>query len=322
MIQTDIDTNFLGPNSTLRIAVLIPCYNEAATIKQVIEDFSAVLPNAKIYVYDNNSRDGTSEIAEAAGAIVRTESRQGKGFVVRRMFSDIEADAYILVDGDSTYDATAAPALIAQMLIGPFDKVNAIRVHRAKAAYRPGHVVGNRIMTSAVAWIFGSRSRDMLSGYKVLSRRFVKSFPSVSSGFEIETEILVHALELNVPMSEIETEYRERPEGSVSKLSTIKDGFRILGLIMHLIRDFMPLYFFGTAAVLLCLVSITLGGRVLIEFLETGLVPRLPTALLSLGVMIVAVLSLFAGLILDSVARGRREIKLLHYLSFPSVIKE
>lgn len=301
------------------IAVLIPCFNEAATIASVIEQFRASLPDAQIYVYDNNSRDGTAETAERAGAIVRRERRQGKGNVVRRMFSDVEADIYLLVDGDATYDAAAAPALISELCAGPYDKVNASRRHERPDAYRPGHVFGNKMLSGLVGRIFGASSTDMLSGYKVLSRRFVKSFPATSNGFEIETELLVHALDLDVPMSEIETLYRERPAGSVSKLSTFKDGFRILGLILHLIRDLLPLQFFAAIGTLFALSSIVLAAPVVVTFLETGLVPRLPTAVLSLGLMIAGLLSLVTGLILDSVARGRREQKLLVYLAHPAV---
>jgi len=300
------------------IAVLIPCYNEAKTIASVVASFRSSLPDARIYVYDNNSSDGTAETAREAGAIVRTERRQGKGYVVRRMFADIDADIYLLVDGDATYDAKAAPRLIAELLAGPYDKVNGARVHRSVDAYRAGHVLGNKLLSGLVSYIFGAQSRDMLSGYKVLSRRFVKSFPATSIGFEIETELLVHALDLDVPMSEIETDYCERPPGSVSKLSTIKDGIRILGLIVHLVRDLLPLQFFSLVGGLLIFASTAVGIPVVVEFSATGLVPRLPTAVLAVGLMIVGVIAIFAGLILDSVAKGRRETKLLAYLSHAS----
>jgi len=307
-------------NTCNSIAVLIPCYNEVGTIARVIGDFRQILPDATIYVYDNNSTDGTAATAEAAGAIVRREARQGKGYVVRRMFADIEADIYLLVDGDATYEAAAAPKIIETMIAGPFDKVNGARIPAQKSAFRAGHVLGNAMLTGLVARIFGARSRDMLSGYKALSRRFVKTFPSISSGFEIETELLVHALELDIPMAEVDTIYYERPAGSVSKLSTFRDGFRILWLILHLIRDLMPLQFFSGLACLLAILSIGLGIPVITEFLEIGSVPRLPTAVMALGLMILAFLSLFAGLILDSVARGRREMKLMAYLQFRSVV--
>jgi glycosyltransferase involved in cell wall biosynthesis len=303
----------------IEVAVLIPCYNEATTVASVISEFRQALPHARIYVYDNNSVDETAAVAASAGAIVRTERRQGKGNVVRRMFSDIDADVYLIVDGDATYDATAAPAMVREILSGPYDKVNGARVHASEQAYRPGHVLGNRLLTSLVSTFFGDQSRDMLSGYKALSRRFVKTFPAVSGGFEIETELLIHALQLGVPMSEIETEYKERPVGSVSKLATYKDGLRILLLIFHLIRDLLPLQFFLSVAAVLALVAIGFGTPVFLEYLSTGLVPRFPTLIAASAVMILAFLSVFAGLILDSVARGRKEAKLLAYLAYQPV---
>lgn len=301
-----------------RIAVLIPCYNEAVAIATVVAGFRASLPQAEIYVYDNNSKDGTADIARQAGAIVRSERRQGKGHVVRRMFSDIDADIYLLVDGDATYEAEAAPRLVAELLDGPYDKVNGARVQDSQDAYRTGHVLGNKVLSGLVAAVFGAQSRDMLSGYKALSRRFVKSFPATSSGFEIETELLVHALDLALPMSEIDTVYKERPVGSVSKLSTFKDGFRILGLILHLVRDLRPLQFFSLIGALFVLSSVALSIPIIIAFIETGLVARLPTAILSVGLMIAGLLAFVTGLILDSVARGRRETKLLAVLRYPA----
>lgn len=297
------------------IAVLAPCYNEATTIAEVVRGFRASLPEAEIYVYDNNSTDGTAEAARQAGAIVRNERRQGKGHVVRRMFADVEADIYVLVDGDATYDPAAAPRLVAELLAGPYDQVNGARVAKTPDAYRPSHALGNRLLSGLVSLIFGARSRDMLSGYKVLSRRFVKSFPAMSTGFEIETELLVHALDLDLPTSEIETNYRERPRGSVSKLSTVRDGLRILRVILHLVRDLLPLQFFSIIGALFVLASIAAGVPVISEYLETGLVPRLPTAVLAVGLMIVGIIAVFTGLVLDSVAKGRREAKLLVYLS-------
>jgi glycosyltransferase involved in cell wall biosynthesis len=229
----------------LTIAVLVPCYNEARTIADVVRNFRMSLPEAQIYVYDNNSTDGSGDLARKAGAIVRKERRQGKGYVVRRMFADVEADVCVLVDGDGTYDAGAAPRMVRELLAGPFDQVNGVRIHKSAEAYRAGHVVGNRLLSGLVSLIFGKHGSDMLSGYKALSRRFVKSFPAMSTRFEIETELLVHALDLDLPISEVETDYRERPEGSMSKLSTIKDGLRILWLILHLVRDLLPLQFFS-----------------------------------------------------------------------------
>jgi glycosyltransferase involved in cell wall biosynthesis len=312
----------LAAGAAPSIAVLIPCHNEAKTIASVVAGFRDYLPNARVYVYDNNSSDGTAERASEAGAIVRTERRQGKGHVVRRMFADIDADIYLLVDGDATYDAKAAPQLVAELLAGPYDKVNGARLRRSAEAFRAGHVLGNKFLSGLVSYSFGAQSRDMLSGYKALSRRFVKSFPATSTGFEIETELLVHALDLDVPMSEIETDYHERPLGSLSKLSTIKDGIRILGLIVHLVRDLLPLQFFSLIGALSIFASIVAGVPVVVEFSATGLVPRLPTAVLAVGLMIVGVIALFTGLILDSVAKGRRETKLLAYLSHTAVPRD
>jgi glycosyltransferase involved in cell wall biosynthesis len=284
----------------------------------VVQAFRASLPQAEIYVYDNNSSDDTALIAREAGAIVRSERRQGKGYVVRRMFADIDADVYVLVDGDATYEAAAAPRLVSELLAGPYDKVNGARVETSKTAYRGGHAFGNKLLSGLVALVFGAQSRDMLSGYKAFSRRFVKTFPSTSSGFEIETELLIHSLEIDAPMSEIETSYRERPAGSFSKLSTFKDGARILWLIVELIRDLMPLQFFAAVATVLACLSILLGIPVIDGYIETGLVPRLPTAVLALGIMLLAFIAFFTGLTLDSVSRGRREAKMIAYLGYSS----
>lgn len=309
--------SLIGPARVApRIAVLIPCYNEEAAIAPVIESFAAALPEAQIFVYDNNSSDDTAAVAEAAGATVRSENQQGKGHVVRRMFSDIEADIYVLADGDGTYDAAAAPGMIARLVRDQLDMVNGCRVTGIKAAYRPGHRLGNRMLTGLVASIFGKRTGDMLSGYRVFSRRFVKSFPALSRGFEIETELTVHALELRMPIADVQTDYRDRPPGSESKLNTFRDGWRILRTILTLVKEERPLPFFGGLAGLLALISLGLGYPVIAEFAATGLVPRLPTAVLSASIMIVAVLALMAGLILDTVTHGRREIKRLAYLQF------
>src|ERR1700733_4210105 len=265
------------------IAVLIPCYNEEAAISKVIGDFRRVLPRAAIYVYDNNSRDRTVEVAKASGAIVRTETLQGKGNVVRRMFADIEADIYVLVDGDATYDAGSSPKMIAALRDGPLDMVNGARVTTIAKAYRPGHRFGNWLLTSMVAWIFGNRFHDMLSGYRVMSRRYVKSFPALSAGFETETELTVHALELRMPIAEMLTVYKDRPVGSVSKLSTFKDGFRILWTIIVLVKEERPMQFFSLLALFLTIVAVVLTVPIIGEFLRTGLVPRLPTAVLAMG---------------------------------------
>jgi glycosyltransferase involved in cell wall biosynthesis len=298
-----------------RIAVLVPCYNEAGAIAAVVRDFAAALPTATIYVYDNNSTDDTRERAAAAGAIVRTETHQGKGNVVRRMFADIEAEIYVLVDGDGTYDAPSATAMVDMLLTNSLDMVNGARVATTQLAYRPGHAFGNRLLTGAVAAIFGSRIRDMLSGFRVFSRRFVKSFPALASGFETETELTVHALELRLPIAEVQTPYRDRPVGSQSKLRTFRDGFRILRTIVLLVKEERPLPFFSGAAVLLALASLVLGWPLITTFLQTGLVPRLPTAILVTGLMVLAFLSLVAGLVLDTVTLSRRELKRLHYLA-------
>lgn len=301
------------------IAVLIPCYNEAATIAGVVAEFRSELPGATIYVYDNNSTDDTTAIARAAGAVVRAEPRQGKGYVVRRMFADISADIYILVDGDATYETAAARRMIGKIKDDGYDMVNGLRVHTDSAAYRAGHLTGNRVLTGLVTSFFRAKSKDMLSGYKALSRRFVKSFPSTSSGFEIETELLIHAIELDVAMCEIATAYRERPAGSVSKLSTFRDGILILNMIAHLFRDLLPLRFFTILAVVFAVMAAVAGTPVILEYLSTGLVPRFPSAIAATGLVVLSALAMFAGLILDSVAKGRREAKLLAFLSHPPV---
>ena len=298
-----------------RVAVLVPCFNEEAAVAQVIKDFRMALPEASIFVYDNNSTDRTAAIARDAGAQVRTERRQGKGHVVRRMFADIDADIYVMVDGDATYDAASAPRMIEALLAEHLDMVVGLRVDQDQAAYRMGHRTGNWMLTSFLAAVFGNAFKDILSGYRVFSRRFVKSFPVLSDGFEIETELSVHALELSLPVAEIQTPYYARPEGSFSKLNTWRDGFRILGTILKLYRSEKPLGFFSALGMVLVLISIGLSIPVAITYLEAGLVPRLPTAVLSMGLMIVAMLSFALGLILDTVTRGRREMKLLAYLT-------
>ncbi|WP_174293146.1 glycosyltransferase family 2 protein [Sphingomonas bacterium] len=300
------------------IAVLLPCYNEAAAIAQTIAGFRDALPDATIYVYDNNSGDRTVEVATAAGAIVRRERIQGKGAVVRRMFADVDADIYVMADGDATYDAASAPALVARLLDEQCDMIVGSRVHEAAAAYRRGHQFGNAMLTGMLARLFGRSFTDILSGYRVFSRRFVKSFPSLSAGFEIETEISVHALELRMPVAEVETPYFARPEGSASKLSTYGDGWRILRTIVQLYRLERPLLFFGLLGAVLALAGLVLAAPVLATYWHTGLVPRLPTAILAMGLVLLAFLNGFAGLILDTVVRGRREVRRLAYLSFPA----
>ncbi|MEN3749032.1 glycosyltransferase family 2 protein [Sphingomonas sp. HF-S3] len=305
-----------------KIAVILPCYNEEAAIAQTVAGFRAALPGAVVYVYDNNSRDRTVEVARAAGAVVRTERMQGKGSVVRRMFADIDADVYVMADGDATYDAEAAPAMVAKLLDEGLDMVVGTRVHEAVEAYRRGHVLGNRVMTGFLASLFGRSFTDIFSGYRVFSRRFVKSFPVLSSGFEIETAISIHALELKMPVGEIETVYLARPEGSESKLNTYRDGLRILGVILTLYRIERPMLFFGAIAGLLALLAIVLAIPLAVTYAHTGLVPRFPTAILATGLMILASLNLFAGLILDTVVHGRREMRRLAYLAQPGPLRD
>ena len=300
------------------IAVLLPCYNEEAAIAQTIAGFRAALPGATIYVYDNNSRDRTVEVAKAAGAIVRTERIQGKGAVVRRMFADVDADIYVMADGDATYDAASAPALVARVRDEQLDMVVGARRHEAAEAYRAGHVLGNRMMTGMLARLFGRSFSDIFSGYRVFSRRFVKSFPVLSTGFEIETEMSVHALELAMPVGEMVTPYFARPEGSVSKLSTYGDGWRIMRAMVTLYRIERPRSFYGLGALVLFLTAVILAIPLAITYIDTGLVPRFPTAILATGLVILASLSFFAGLILDTVVRGRREVKRLAYLAQPA----
>jgi len=300
-----------------RVAVLLPCYNEEAAIGATVEGFRKALPGAIVYVYDNNSRDRTKDAAAAAGAVVRTETQQGKGHVVRRMFADIEADLYVMADGDLTYDPQAAPEMVRMITASQLDMVVGTRRHDDAEAYRGGHVLGNRIFTRLLSGLFGRTFTDIFSGYRVFSRRFVKSFPVLSEGFEIETEMSVHALELRMPVGEVETRYLARPEGSHSKLSTFRDGWRILKTIVTLYRIERPVLFFGGIGGLLLLTALILVVPLAFTYFETGLVPRFPTAILATGITIVAVLSFLAGLILDTVTRGRREMRRLAYLALP-----
>ncbi|ETW10674.1 putative glycosyl transferase, family 2 [Roseivivax marinus] len=304
----------------LAVAVLIPCYNEAAAIAQVVADFRTALPEARIYVYDNNSTDGTAAIARAAGAEVRREPRQGKGHVVRRMFADVDADIYVMVDGDGTYDAAAAPAMVQAMTDNGLDLVNGVRVASSDTAYRPGHAFGNRMLSGLVRTIFGRGSSDMLSGYRVFSRRFVKTFPMMARGFEIETELTVHSLELGMPMDEVPGRFTDRAAGSESKLNSVRDGLRILSTILRLLKQERPMALFGTMGAVGAALSLGLGMPVVAEYLSTGLVPRLPTALLAASLMLMACLGFTAGLILETVTRGRQEMKRMTYLSVPGVL--
>ena len=306
------------PGRGLEIAVLVPCFNEAVTIETVVLGFRDSLPTATVYVYDNNSSDDTARIAEAAGAVVRTETRQGKGYVVRRMFADVEADVYVLVDGDDTYDAAAAPLLVAKVIEEGFDVANGSRRSDYTGTSRRGHAMGNTLIAGTVSRMFRRPAGDMLSGYKAFSRRFVKSFPVSSSGFEVETELTVHALDLEMPMTEVELPYRERPEGSESKLSTFGDGFRISATIARLYRLERPLAFFSIIAAVILAVAVVLGVPLVLTYTHTHLVPRFPTAFLVVGLLIVTCLSFVSGLVLDTVTRGRREAKMMRYLAIPS----
>jgi glycosyltransferase involved in cell wall biosynthesis len=305
----------IGTADAPTIAVLIPCFNEEASIQKVVSDYQALLPGVTVYVYDNNSRDETATLARSSGAIVRSEALQGKGNVVRRMFADIEADIYLLVDGDDTYEAAAAPDMICMLMDQQLDMVTAIRTPAAREAYRPGHEWGNKVITALVRRIFGNRVTDVLSGYRAFSRRFVKSFPALAAGFETETEFTVHALELKMPIAEIKTRYRSRSVGSSSKLRTFTDGVRILAMIVRLIKEERPLQFFCLIGLGFLLLGVLLSVPVFVEFARSRTVPRLPTAVLSTGLVLSAFLSFGCGLILDSVSRSRKEIKRLAYLA-------
>ena len=312
----------LEAKPALRIVVMIPCYNEAATIAQVVHAFNTNLPSATVYVYDNNSSDQSAERAAAAGAVVRNERHQGKGHVARRMFADIDADVYVMVDGDATYDPTAAPDAVAELVHHGLDFINIARRTATPNAYRSGHQIGNALLTRLVALLFGRQFTDMLSGYKLFSRRFVKSFPALSTGFEIETELTIHALELTMPVAERIGTYRQRPTGSISKLSTVRDGLRILRTIVRLTKNERPFAFFGAIGLIFICIAIVLGAPLLQTYLETGLVPRLPTAVLAAALVLMGVQSITAGIILDNVTTGRREAKRIAYLQIPQAIDD
>jgi glycosyltransferase involved in cell wall biosynthesis len=312
----------LVPTPQPRVAILIPCCNEEASIADVVSAFRAALPHATVYVYDNNSTDRTALMARAAGAVTRRESRQGKGHVVRRMFADVDADFFILVDGDGTYDAAAAPGMVQLLMEHTLDMVTATRLADSGDAYRPGHHFGNRLLTGIVSHVFGGGIGDVLSGYRGFSRRFVKSFPALSDGFETEAEFSIHALSLRMPMAQVAAAYHERSAGSVSKLHTYADGFRILRAIIMLIAHERPMPSFCLLAGILLLAALGSGLPVVVTFMQTGLVPRLPTALLATGLVLLASLTGGCGLILDAVARGRRELRRLAYLAIPPVRHE
>jgi hypothetical protein len=304
-----------GETRQPRIAVLVPCHNETATVAQVVADFAHALPGAAVWVFDNRSTDDTADRAAAAGALVRNAALKGKGNVVRRMFSDVEADVYVLVDGDGTYDAAAAPMMVRRLIDDGLDMVSAARVSTEAEAFRAGHRFGNRALSGAVQMVFGRQFEDMLSGYRAFSRRFVKSFPAHSRGFEIETELTVHTLQMRLPAAEVEAPYGARPEGSESKLSTFRDGWRILRMISLMVREERPLQFFGVAGLVAMVLAALLAAPVLAGYFQTGLVPRLPTLVVAVGLAVVALLSFFCGLILDTVARDRLEQRWLAYLA-------
>jgi len=311
VVGTDV-----APTTNAAVAVLVPCFNEEATIGDVVRDFSAALPAASIYVCDNASTDATADRARAAGAVVLEEPRPGKGNAVRRLFAAIEADAYVIVDGDDTYDASAAPAAVERLVAGRLDMVNVARETEEAEAYRLGHRLGNRVLNGITSRLFGDTFDDMLSGYRVFSHRFVKSFPALSSGFETETELTIHALGLRMPVAEVTAPYKPRPEGSDSKLRTYRDGALILRTIGMMVKEEQPLRFFGAIALVLALAAVGMSIPVFVDYARTGLVPRFPTAILASATMLLASLSLFSGLVLDSVARGRLEARRMRYLSY------
>lgn len=300
--------------NTTRTAVLIPCYNESATLAKVIHDFKQALPQAEIYVYDNGSTDNSVEIARTSGVFVKHVALRGKGQVVRRLFADIEADVYVMVDGDATYDAASAQKAITLLQNNSLDMVVCTRKAQDEKSFRPGHAFGNKLFTYTVNLLFGRHFTDIFSGYRIFSRRFIKSFPAISQGFEIEAEMTIHALQLSLPCAEIETAYQERPPGSVSKLHTFKDGLRILRTILLLFLYVRPMAFFGILFILFSLLSLILGLPITLTFIQTGLVPRFPTAILAASLGLLGSLCLACGIILDSVSRSRLETKRCWYL--------
>jgi glycosyltransferase involved in cell wall biosynthesis len=302
----------------MRLAILLPCYQEEATIAQTVAAFAGARADAVVYVYDNNSTDRTAERAATAGAVVRREARQGKGNVIRRMFADIEADVYVMADGDNTYDASRVGELIALVVEQKYDMVVGARIPEGAGVHRTGHALGNAFFNRIAGWLFGSEFTDIFSGYRAFSRRFVKSFPIVKNGFEIETELTVHAIDLRVPVAEIPLPFRARPEGSSSKLRTVRDGIRILWALTILAKEVRPFAFFALWGAILLAVALLLAYPLLVTFIETGLVPRLPTAVLAMGIALLAFLSLACGIVLDSVSRGRHEMKRLRYLELPA----
>jgi glycosyltransferase involved in cell wall biosynthesis len=303
----------------VEIAIIVPCYNEEAAVGKTVTDLRAALPQATIYVYDNNSTDATAERAAEVGAIVRHEPRKGKGNVIRRAFSDVEADVYLMIDGDDTYDASAAPTLVRTLLSGPFDHVVGVRAQETDTAYRPGHATGNKALTGVVGFLYGRTMTDMLSGYRALSRRYVKSFPAISQEFEIETELTIHSLHLRVPTAEVPVGFKDRPEGSESKLRTYRDGWRILRWILNVTRHERPFLFHGILAAIVGVIALVISIPVIVDYARTGLVPRFPTAILAASIMVIAVLVGAVGYLLDAIRRSREEAARLSYLRLPAV---
>lgn len=310
----DIKNKMHSVYESTRIAILLPCHNEGKAISQVVKSFREVLPSARIVVIDNASNDDTAQQARLAGATVVSESLPGKGHAVRRGFSEIDADIYAMADGDGTYDATALPFLIKRLVDEHLDMVVGTRSEKEEAAYRSGHRMGNRLFNTVFAKLFGARFTDIFSGYRVFSRRFVKTFPAISTGFEIETEISVHAIMLRAPVAEVPTSYGARLEGTESKLRTYRDGARILSRIFLFTATHKPFVFYGLLAGLLSTVSVLLGLPLVFDYLETGFVDRLPTAILTVGIMLSAILSFVTGAILSNIGIGQWEVKRLAYL--------
>ena len=309
--------------SLYKVAVLLPCYNESVAIAQVVSAFKDSLPGAKIYVFDNNSTDNSVALARSAGAEVFHVGARGKGNVVRRMFADVEADIYLMADADMTYDENVAIDMVSLLINENLDMVVGRRVdENEQDNYRRGHRFGNTVLTAAVRSVFGGNFQDMLSGYRVFSRRFVKSFPALSNGFEIETELTIHALELRMPASEMNTRYKARPEGSFSKLSTYKDGLRIMNTLARLYMVEHPLVFYSLLALFFLMSGVGLSIPLFVEYFETGLVPRIPTAILVVGLVLSGLVSFVCGLVLDTVSRGRHEMRRLAYLALPSLKKD
>ncbi|MFT4234132.1 MAG: glycosyltransferase [Microbacterium sp.] len=308
--------------SSPAVAAIVPCYNEEFAIAKVVTDLKSAVPDIDVYVYDNNSSDRTAAVARNAGAIVRFEARRGKGNVIRRAFADVDADIYVMVDGDDTYDAGALPRMIETLRRGPYDHVLGVRKQQTETAYRPGHDLGNRAFSRLVGTVFGDDVSDMLSGYRVMSRRFVKSFPAASREFEIETELTVHVMSIRAPQTEVRVGFRDRPKGSESKLRTYHDGLRILSLVVQLIRHEKPALFYGIVGLIVIAAGLALGIPVFVEYAANGVVDRLPTAVAAVGCVILGALAITAGIVLKGVLQVRREQSRLIYLQYPAVTLE